>query len=222
MSDYKLIAGLGNPGTRYEHTRHNIGFKAAEYFVEKISERKLEELSAFRLQKDWAGKDGCRIAEISYEGEKVLVVEPATFMNLSGEPIREIASFFRIDPHQIVVLHDELDLPSGTVRIKTGGGDGGHNGLKSVTSSLGSGDYVRIRMGIGRPDLSVFGGSGQAPDVRAAGAAPPDVSAWVLGRFTAGEEEALQKMLSGATEALTELFRSGVKQAQNKFNRRNV
>ncbi|MCQ8781018.1 aminoacyl-tRNA hydrolase [Mangrovibrevibacter kandeliae] len=133
-----IVAGLGNPGPQYAGNRHNIGFMA----VDAIARR-----HGFS---PWARKFKGEIAEGQIGGEKVLLLKPLTFMNVSGESVGEAVRFFKLEPKDVVVVHDELDLPPGKVRIKTGGGHGGHNGLKSIDAHLGR-DYRRLRLGIGHP-----------------------------------------------------------------------
>ena len=138
----KLIVGLGNPGAQYENTRHNIGFMVVDAFVHDLGEN-------FRI---WGeGKIG-ELAQVSHQGEKILLLKPLTFMNLSGQAVLQAAHYFKVLPEDVCVLHDDLDLPFGDVRLKIGGGDGGHNGLKSVTQLLTTSNYSRIRLGIGRPE----------------------------------------------------------------------
>ena len=136
----KLIVGLGNPGDKYKNTRHNIGFLAVDEMVNRHS--------SFR---GWAEKFKGHFAQGTVGVEKALLLKPMTFMNLSGESVRAACDFFKIDPQDVIVIHDELDLPVGKVRIKKGGGDAGHNGLKSITKHLGTPNYVRIRVGIDHP-----------------------------------------------------------------------
>ena len=134
-----LLVGLGNPGAKYAHHRHNIGAMALEAILQRFS------LPAYKQ----AYKGLFTSGEIG--GEKVYLLFPQTFMNLSGEAVQAAASFYKIPPAQVYVFHDELDLAPGKVRIKKGGTDGGHNGLKSVTQHLGTADYWRVRLGIGHP-----------------------------------------------------------------------
>ncbi|WP_102958852.1 aminoacyl-tRNA hydrolase [Mangrovicella endophytica] len=133
-----LIAGLGNPGPSYAGNRHNIGFMALDRIAKDAS------FSA------WTKKFSGEIAEGQIAGEKVLLLKPLTFMNLSGQSVGEAARFYKLEPGQVVVIHDELDLAPGKVRVKTGGGHGGHNGLKSIDAHIGK-DYRRVRLGIGHP-----------------------------------------------------------------------
>ncbi|MBO3761009.1 aminoacyl-tRNA hydrolase [Ciceribacter sp. L1K22] len=133
-----IIAGLGNPGAKYESNRHNIGFMA----IDAIHRR--------HPFGPWSKKFKAEISEGELGGEKVLLIKPQTFMNLSGESVGEAMRFYKLTPAQIIVIHDELDLPAGRARMKTGGGHGGHNGLKSMDAHCGK-DYRRLRLGIGHP-----------------------------------------------------------------------
>ncbi|MEF2548759.1 aminoacyl-tRNA hydrolase [Aurantimonas sp. E1-2-R+4] len=134
-----LIAGLGNPGSRYAGNRHNIGFMA------------IDEIARDPSFSPWSKKFSAEIAEGQIGAEKVLLVKPQTFMNESGRSVGEAARFFKIEPANIVVIHDELDLAPAKLRVKTGGGNGGHNGLRSIDAHLGTKDYKRVRLGIGHP-----------------------------------------------------------------------
>jgi PTH1 family peptidyl-tRNA hydrolase len=148
----KLIVGLGNPGTRYELTRHNVGFLAVDYLAEEWK------------ASSWTKKFDAEIAQVQRGQEKVILVKPTTFMNLSGKSVAAIYKFYQCEPQDLVVIHDDLDLEPMTLKFKTGGGTGGHNGLKSIDASLGSGqnNYHRIRIGIGK---SPFPGSDAADHV---------------------------------------------------------
>lgn len=136
----KLIVGLGNPGSKYDRTRHNLGFWLVDVLVAAWKARGPEK------------KFEAEIYEAQVAGEKVLLVKPQTFMNLSGRSVGPLVGFYKIDPADVVVIHDELDLAPGVIRFKTGGGNGGHNGLRSIDEALGAGKqgYHRIRMGIGK------------------------------------------------------------------------
>lgn len=133
-----LIVGLGNPGSQYAHNRHNIGFMA----VDAIHRR-----HGFS---PWRRKFQAELADGTLEGEKVILLKPMTYMNESGRSVGEAVRFYKLAPCDVLVLHDELDLPPGKVRMKTGGGHGGHNGLRSITAHIGDG-YRRMRLGIGHP-----------------------------------------------------------------------
>lgn len=193
----QLIAGLGNPGSQYEKTRHNLGFVLVDAFVEKLAER--------RRVSAWKDRDGALICEVGEGPQRLLLVKPQTFMNRSGEPLAAIANFFKIEPAAIVVAHDEVDIPLGTLRLKQGGGDGGHNGIKSVLQCLGNADFVRIRLGVGRP-----------PAV--AGSDDRSTADWVLGRFSAEERSVAHEVVNRGVLALECLIGEGLKTAQNKFN----
>ncbi len=134
----RLVVGLGNPGEKYAHNRHNIGFMAADEIVRRHS------------FSPWRAKFQGELSEGSIGGEKVLVIKPQTFMNESGRSVAEVVKFYKIDASDVIVLHDELDLVPGKVRVKRGGGHAGHNGLRSIHSVIGEG-YGRIRLGIGHP-----------------------------------------------------------------------
>lgn len=187
----KLVVGLGNPTPRYEQTRHNIGFRAAEHFARahgiSLGERK------------WKAVYGTGTAA----GQRVAVLLPQTFMNLSGEAVGPAMRFWKIQPEDVVVLHDELDLPLGRLMLKKGGGHAGHNGLKSLNQHLGGPDYLRLRIGISRP--------------------PPkwDTANYVLAPFTGAEEKALDDVLVRSTAALDLLLREGLLGAMNEVNRRD-
>ena len=137
----RLIVGLGNPGPEYEQTRHNAGF----WLVDKLA----NSLPGCRLQRE--SRFQAMVAKTSIAGQEVWLMEPLTFMNLSGQSVAALARFYKIKPEEVLVVHDELDLAPGIARMKKGGSAGGHNGLKSVTASLGTQDYWRLRLGIGHP-----------------------------------------------------------------------
>lgn len=138
-----LVVGLGNPGPKYAATRHNIGFMV----VDELAERVTPSPANFSVHK----RSNAEIAQIRIGERSVILAKPRSFMNLSGGPVKALASYFGVCPANIVIIHDELDLDPGVVRLKLGGGENGHNGLKSTSKSLGTRDYVRVRMGIGRP-----------------------------------------------------------------------
>ncbi len=185
-----LIAGLGNPGSSYENTRHNIGFCAAERAAErlgvKIRKKKFRSLCA----------------EAPQEDHKVLIIKPQTFMNSSGEAIREAKQFYGIDLERIIVIYDELDLPLGNVRVNRAGGSAGHNGIKSIIESLGSGQFARVRIGIGRPY-----GKKKARN-------------HVLSEFLSDEKKTAAEMVEVAVDAAFEIIIGGVDSAMNRFNSR--
>jgi PTH1 family peptidyl-tRNA hydrolase len=183
-----LIAGLGNPGSNYAKTRHNIGFMVADRLAERWSGR----LSTKKFK--------ARLGSLQIKGQAVILAEPQNFMNCSGDSLQPMAAFYKIPAQRVVVIHDELDLAFGDVRIKQGGGHAGHNGLRSVGGRLGTGEYPRIRVGIGRPE---HGG---------------DVTGFVLGTFDTGERADLSAVIDRACDALEAILEDGVTLAMNAIN----
>lgn len=167
-----LLVGLGNPGAKYANTRHNIGVMALETVLQRFS------LPNFKQAHKGLFSSG------EVDGQKVYLLFPQTYMNLSGESVQAAASFYKIPPERIFVLHDELELAPGKVRIKKGGGDGGHNGLRSITQMLGTPDYWRIRMGIGHPGSKEL------------------VTSFVLGEFTKDEYKWVEELCNLFAERL--------------------
>ena len=135
----KLIAGLGNPGPEYESTRHNAGFRTLDKLAEELGARY------------WKTECGALVAHVKHKGEEVLLAKPQAYMNTSVGPISKLAARYGVEPKEILVIHDDLDLEPGTLRVKVGGGHGGHNGLKSIHAKLGSNEYLRVKIGIGHP-----------------------------------------------------------------------
>jgi PTH1 family peptidyl-tRNA hydrolase len=183
-----LIAGLGNPGPEYAGTRHNAGQMVADLLAERMGGR----FKAHRTRNDVA--DG-RLA-----GAPVTLAKPRTYMNLSGGPVAAIAAFYKIPPERIVVIHDELDIPFGSVRLKFGGGDNGHNGLRSITQVLGTNEYYRVRFGIGRPPGRM------------------DAATYVLRDFAAAERKELPLLVDRCADAVEALLSKGLAVAQNTFH----
>ncbi len=183
-----LVVGLGNPGPTYANTRHNAGFMVVDLVAERMGAR----FKAHRGRAD--------VVEGRLAGVPVVLAKPKTFMNLSGGPVASMRDFFKVPLERIVLVHDELDLPYAALRLKQGGGDGGHNGLKSVTKSLGGPDYLRVRLGIGRPP-------GQQ-----------DPAAFVLKAFSAAEQKDLGYHVDRAADAVEAIVRDGLERAQNSFN----
>ena len=189
----KLIVGLGNPGGEHENDRHNIGFMVASAFVH-------EQNGDFKL---WGTPKSSELAQLTVSGEKVFCQKPMTFMNLSGDAVLQVAAFYKILPEDICVIHDELDIPFGEVRLKVGGGDGGHNGLKSITKVLGTSEYSRIRMGIGRPPHPQM-----------------DVADFVLSSFSDKEFETVDSMIDQGIRGIT-AFIDGADKFVNEMNSMN-
>lgn len=186
--DRWLVVGLGNPGPEYVKNRHNAGRVVAELLGGRMGAR----FKRHRARAD--------IAEGMLAGVPVTLAIPRAYMNLSGGPVAALRDFYKIPPGRIVVVHDELDLPFGDIRLKLGGGAGGHNGLRSVTAALGSPDYNRVRIGIGRPPGRM------------------DPATFVLRDFTAAERKELPLLLERAADAVEALLRDGIGPAQNAFH----
>jgi PTH1 family peptidyl-tRNA hydrolase len=188
----KLIVGLGNPGTQYAETRHNIGFMVATFLAERAG--------IALKRKGYQGFFGVgRLAD-----EEAMILLPQTYMNRSGASVAPACQSLGVAPGDLIVVHDEIDLAFGCLRIKVGGGHGGHNGLRSIDAELGETGYKRLRMGVGRPPE---GG---------------DVSAHVLNRFNAVERGQLNLYVETATDALEELIRNGVQDAMSRYNNRDL
>lgn len=188
----KLIVGLGNPGPEYAETRHNIGFMVAE---------RLASRAGIALKRNgYQGVYGIG----RFAGVEVTVLLPQTFMNRSGASVAPACQSLGVAPGDLIVIHDEIDLAYGCLRIKLGGGHGGHNGLRSIGAALGETGYNRLRMGVGRPPV---GG---------------DVSGHVLSRFNAAERALLEKLLETAADALEMLVSRGGQDAMNSYNNRDV
>jgi PTH1 family peptidyl-tRNA hydrolase len=183
----KLIVGLGNPGLRYAHSRHNVGFMVVEQFVGD------HELSFSRK------RFNAEIAEGSVGEHRVMVVKPQTFMNLSGDAVGKLFAFYKIAPHDLLVVYDDLDLPLGKMRMRPKGGAGGHHGMESIISRIGTSDFPRLRVGIGRPN----------PDA--------DVD-HVLGNFEGDEGKLMDETFDNASQAIELWLKDGLNAAMNKFN----
>ena len=134
-----IVCGLGNPGSEYERTRHNAGFMAVDLLADELGARY------------WKNKPGAQVAEVTCQGRRLVLVKPTAFMNVSGGPLKNIAAEYKVPPAGVLVIHDELELPAGTVAVKLGGGHGGHNGLRSIAEKFGTPEFPRVRVGIGRP-----------------------------------------------------------------------
>jgi PTH1 family peptidyl-tRNA hydrolase len=189
----KLICGLGNPGKEYARHRHNVGFGVVELL--------LSEAGSPRLQRKFDGL----AAQGQLAGQAVLFLLPQTFMNVSGKSLAGAASFYKVSPEDILVVHDELDLPFGRLQLKRGGGAGGHNGLRSIIEWLGTGDFARLRFGIGKPQV------------------PGDkerVVGHVLSGFSSEELETLPSLLTVSGDAARCWATDGLDVAMNRFNRR--
>ena len=185
-----LVVGLGNPGAKYEHTRHNVGFRVVD-----------ELASAFGFPTLRPSKFGGDVSLGQIHGTKVCLLKPTEFMNLSGFAVQRAAKFHGIAPDHMLIIHDELDLEPGTTRVKVGGGHGGHNGLRSLLEQLGTPDFARIRIGIGRPPVK--------------GA---EVASWVLGGFAPELAKTVDQAVKDAVAAVAATVKSGPAAAMNQFN----
>lgn len=181
----RLLVGLGNPGNRYDGTRHNIGFEVIDTIADKFN----------GTWKSW--RSNSQISEVVIGELSVRLIKPLTYMNRSGEPLQEFAQYFGIEPSEMVVIHDELDLPAGELRLKFGGGEAGHNGLRSISQMLGTKEYWRLRCGIGKPINK------------------DEVTNWVLQSFSKEEKESKEALITLSISAVTSMCKSGIKSAQH-------
>ncbi|NLV20674.1 MAG: aminoacyl-tRNA hydrolase [Syntrophomonadaceae bacterium] len=183
----KMIVGLGNPGKDYKDTRHNIGFMV------------LEELaSRYQVEKQESRFDAI-IGHIRINSEKILLVKPLTYMNLSGRAVQPLLHWYKLSLEELIVVFDDMDLPAGSLRIRAFGGSGGHKGMASISERLASKEFARIRVGIGRPE------KGEAVN-------------WVLGRFNRDEKEIFQNTVRSAADALEIWVKQGIAAAMNAYN----
>lgn len=181
-----LIVGLGNPGREYDGTRHNIGFEAIDY----ISSKNNIDINKSKFK----GVFG----EGFIEGQKVILLKPTTYMNLSGESIREVINFYKIDNNKIIVIYDDISLEIGKLRIREKGSAGGHNGIKSIIANMGTDVFPRIKIGVGQPK--------------------GDLVSHVLGRFNKEEEQDLKEVIEASSKAVEIIIQYGAKQAMNELN----
>lgn len=184
----KLLIGLGNPGSQYEGTRHNIGFCVVDALVSSLNAKNISKSSFY--------------GEL-YRTHDRLFLKPTTYMNLSGKSVIAVKNFFKVEISDIVVVHDDLDLPFGALKFKVGGGSGGHNGLKSIDSAIGK-EYLRIRMGIGKPLYK------------------SQVSDYVLAKFTHDEEASIEKWIAYTMDVLTQLEHDSYEKIQSKYTLKSI
>ncbi|APX31559.1 aminoacyl-tRNA hydrolase [Brachybacterium sp. P6-10-X1] len=188
-----LVAGLGNPGPKYAATRHNIGQMVADHIAGAVGARFAAARRAQAVVVE--GRMG-----LPGSDERMILAKTTTFMNVSGGPVAALAAYYDIPPERIVVIHDEVDIPFDTLRIKSGGGEGGHNGLRDITKALGTKDYLRIRVGVGRPS----GGR--------------DTADHVLAPFSATERKTLELLISDAADAVESVVLEGLTASQQRFH----
>ncbi|HEX2050580.1 MAG TPA: aminoacyl-tRNA hydrolase [Actinomycetota bacterium] len=188
--DRWIVVGLGNPGERYADTRHNAGARVVDVLLER---------AGASLKRH---KSGCLVAEVALAGERAVLARPVSYMNDSGGPVRALASWYKAPSERVVVVHDEIDLPFGAVRVKAGGGTAGHRGLDSIVAHLGTKDFVRVRVGVGRPR-----GARDAVD-------------HVLAGFSSSERKELPDLLERSADAVERILEAGAERAMNEFNTR--
>jgi PTH1 family peptidyl-tRNA hydrolase len=185
-----LLVGLGNPGRQYAGNRHNVGFMVLDELARRVGASPARQ------------RMGAELQEATVAGNKALLCKPMEFMNVSGQAVARAATFYKVAPERIVVAHDDMDLDLGRVRLGQGGGAGGHNGLRSLIASLGSKDFLRIRLGVGRPPAAW------------------DPADYVLSDFSTGERRTLANLIEEAASAVELLLDKGLPAAMNKFNQR--
>ncbi|MEK7705067.1 MAG: aminoacyl-tRNA hydrolase [Myxococcota bacterium] len=184
-----LVVGLGNPGARYEGTRHNVGFEVVERLVSRY---RLSSPRESKSARHWRGK---------VRGHEVMLAKPLTFMNLSGDAVGALLRYYRLPLESLIVVHDELDFPPGQVRVKVGGGHGGHNGLVSIIGHVGA-DFARVRVGVGKPPAADRGAD------------------HVLARFGASDRKAIDAAIERAADAVEMALTDGIQAAMGRFNRK--
>ncbi|MBR2527609.1 MAG: aminoacyl-tRNA hydrolase [Blautia sp.] len=188
-----MIAGLGNPGREYQGTRHNIGFDVIDELIDR------EGIPSSGVK--YHAMYGTGIIQ----GQKVVLVKPLSYMNLSGDPIRQLAAYYRIDPEKdLIVVCDDINLMPGQIRIRKGGSAGGHNGMKSIISSLGTQQFTRVRIGVGSKPSGY------------------DLADYVLGHFSSAERREIDEAVKDAADAVAQILSEGVDTAMNRFNKKRV
>lgn len=190
MADTWLIVGLGNPGPRYEATRHNVG----QMVIDELAARRSETLRAHKAQ--------ARVAEtwLRPGSAKIVLAKPNSFMNVSGGPVSALAQFYGVPPERVIIVHDEIDIPFDTIKLKIGGGHGGHNGVRDVAKALGTAEFARVRVGVGRPP------------------GRQDAADWVLDPFGSTERPQLPLLVSDAADAVETVVAEGLLAAQQRFH----
>jgi PTH1 family peptidyl-tRNA hydrolase len=188
VTDQWLVVGLGNPGPGYAGNRHNVGNMVVGELASRLS-------ATFK-----SSRSNALVAEGRSGDVRYVLARPLSFMNLSGGPTASLLKYFKLDASRLIVVHDELDIPFDSVRLKLGGGNGGHNGIRDITSALGTPDYIRVRVGIGRPPGRM------------------DAAAFVLQNFSGSEREALPNLISDAADAVELIAAEGLTAAQLKFH----
>jgi PTH1 family peptidyl-tRNA hydrolase len=190
-NDVWLVVGLGNPGPAYAGHRHNVGYLVTDELADRMGAK-------FAAHK--TGRADVVEGRLSIGGPRVVLARPRCYMNETGGPVKALATYYKVDPAHVVAIHDELDIAFGTLRIKLGGGDNGHNGLRSMRSSLGTGDFHRVRAGIGRPP------------------GRQDVADFVLSNYSSAERKELPFQVMDAADAVESLITEGLERTQQRFN----
>lgn len=190
----KVIVGLGNPGPKYQLTRHNIGFILIDALVMSVTG-----------QRNYKSEFKAETQKFQFGGESVVVAKPQTFMNLSGESVQPLLHFYGVDLKDLLVIHDEVDIPFGQMRFQEKRGHGGHNGIRNIHQMLGSNEYGRLRLGVGRPTI---------PEM--------PVHEWVLANFSKEEQSQLPKFMDIAIDGIETWIKSGLSQASTLFNSRTL
>ena len=186
-----MIVGLGNPGREYDRTRHNVGFRVTDLLAEELR-TKIDRLKFKALMR-----------QVNWQGQKLLLVQPQTYMNLSGAAVSALATYYKIKPERIIVIFDDISLPVGKIRVRRDGSAGGHNGIKSILQSLGTDQFPRVKVGVGAKPH---------PDY--------DLADWVLSKFSAQEERDLGPAVQNAMEAALKIVTDGVEKAASAYNGR--
>ncbi len=186
----KIVVGLGNPGIEYAATRHNVGFMVVDSFAEKHSVA------------GWKSNFHALIGETKIDGEKVLLVKPQTFMNLSGQAVLAVMQFYKVDKEDLLVIYDDMDLPTGAVKLRQKGSCGGHNGMRDIIRLLGTEQISRLKVGIGKSEYA------QGKD-------------FVLGKFSAEEDEVIDNGIAKAMDGVTCWVKNGIAEAMNRYNRQD-
>jgi peptidyl-tRNA hydrolase, PTH1 family len=188
-----LVVGLGNPGPAYAANRHNVGHMVVSELASRLG-------ASFKAGRGNAFVAEARMASSGEQGARLVLAKPLSFMNLSGGPTSSLLKYFKLDASRLIVVHDELDLPFDTVRLKLGGGNGGHNGIRDIAAALGTQDFIRVRVGIGRPP------------------GRQDAASFVLKDFAGSERAALPSLISDAADAVELVVTEGLTAAQLKFH----
>jgi len=188
----KLVVGLGNPGSQYQLTRHNVGFRVLDKFVS-------ENLNS---GVDWKKRHFSFLIQSFLEGQRIIFAKPLTYMNLSGKAIKEIVNYYRVDKNDILVVYDDINLPLGRIRIRLKGSSGGHRGVESITQCLGSENFPRLRIGVGNEALLDY----------------MDYSSFVLSKFSDEEEKIIEEMISNSSKAIKDIIILGFDYAMRKYN----